>query len=137
MNSYTPLYSNIMKRDRVLHIPLFLHFTDNNAEIDRQAENYDRLWKIRTIFDTLNYAYEKYYNHSEHLAVDEIIVKFNCSPKIIRIIKSRRMRWTGHVARVGEKRNAYRILVGKPKGKRPLQRCSRMWEDNIKWILEI
>jgi hypothetical protein len=42
------------------------------------------------------------------------------SPSVIRIIKSRRMRWTGHVARMGEKRNAYRILVEKPQGKRPL-----------------
>jgi hypothetical protein len=42
------------------------------------------------------------------------------SPSIIRIIKSRRMRWAGHVARMGEKRNAYRLLVGKPDGKRPL-----------------
>jgi hypothetical protein len=44
------------------------------------------------------------------------------SPRIIRIIKSRRMRWAGHVARMGEKRNAYRLLVGKPDGKRPLGR---------------
>jgi hypothetical protein len=42
------------------------------------------------------------------------------SPRIIRIIKSRRMRWAGHVVRMGEKRNAYRLLVGKPEGKRPL-----------------
>jgi hypothetical protein len=42
------------------------------------------------------------------------------SPNIIRLMKSRRMRWAGHVARMGEKRNAYRILVGKPEGKRPL-----------------
>jgi hypothetical protein len=44
------------------------------------------------------------------------------SPSIIRIIKSRRMRWTGHVARMGEKRNVYRLLEGKPEGKRPLGR---------------
>jgi hypothetical protein len=43
------------------------------------------------------------------------------SPSIIRMIKSRRMRWAGHVTRMGEKRNAYRILVGKPEGKRPLE----------------
>jgi hypothetical protein len=46
------------------------------------------------------------------------------------IIKSRRMRWAGHVARMREKRNAYRILVGKPEGKRPLGRHRRRWEDN-------
>jgi hypothetical protein len=54
------------------------------------------------------------------------------SPSIIRIIKSRRMRWAGHVARMGEKRNAYRLLVGKTEGKRPLGRRRRRWVDNIK-----
>jgi hypothetical protein len=58
------------------------------------------------------------------------------SPNIIRIIKSRRMRWAGHVARMGEEMNAYRILVGKPEGKRPLGRHRRMWEDNIRMDLE-
>jgi hypothetical protein len=54
------------------------------------------------------------------------------SPSIIRIIKSRRMKWEGHVARMGEKRNAFRILVGKPEGRRPLGRPRRRWVDNIK-----
>jgi hypothetical protein len=58
-----------------------------------------------------------------------------CSPSIIRIIKSRRMRWAGHVARMGEKRNAYRILVGKPERKKPLGRPRRRWVDNIKMDL--
>jgi hypothetical protein len=57
------------------------------------------------------------------------------SPSIIRIIKSRRMRWSGHVARMGEKRNAYRLLVGKPEEKRPLGRPRRSWVDNIKMDL--
>jgi hypothetical protein len=52
------------------------------------------------------------------------------SPSIIRIIKSRRIRWAGHVARMGEKRNAYRLLVGKPEGKRPLGRPRRRWMDS-------
>jgi hypothetical protein len=50
-----------------------------------------------------------------------------CSPDIIRMIKSRRMRWPGHVTRMGEKRNAYGILVGKPEGKRKLRRPTRKW----------
>jgi hypothetical protein len=50
---------------------------------------------------------------------------------IIRIIKSRRMRWMGHVARMGEKRHAYRLLVGKPEGKEPLGRPRSRWMDNI------
>jgi hypothetical protein len=57
------------------------------------------------------------------------------SPSIIRIIKSRRMRWAGHVTRMGEKRNVYRLLVGKPEGKRPLGRPRRRWIDNIKMVL--
>jgi hypothetical protein len=54
------------------------------------------------------------------------------SPDIIRMIKTRNMRWTGHKARMGEKRNAYSILVGKPEGKRSLGRPRRRWVDNIK-----
>jgi hypothetical protein len=54
------------------------------------------------------------------------------SPSIIRKIKSRRMRCPGHLARMGEKRNAYRLLVGKPEGKRPLGRPRRSWVDNIR-----
>jgi hypothetical protein len=57
------------------------------------------------------------------------------SPNIIITIKSRRMRWAGHVARMGEKRNAHRILVGKPEGRRPLGRPRRRWVDNIKMDL--
>jgi hypothetical protein len=57
------------------------------------------------------------------------------SPSIIRIIKSRRMRWAGHVARMGVKRNAYRLLVGKPEGKRPLGKPRRGWADNIRMDL--
>jgi hypothetical protein len=54
------------------------------------------------------------------------------SPNIIRMINSRIMRWAGHIVRMGETRNAYRILVGKPEGKRPLRRPRHWWVDNIK-----
>jgi hypothetical protein len=57
------------------------------------------------------------------------------SPNIVRVIQSRRMRWVGHVARMGEGRGVYRILVGGPEGKRPLGRPRRRWEDNIKMDL--
>jgi hypothetical protein len=57
------------------------------------------------------------------------------SPNIIRVIKSRRLRWAGHVARMGERRGAYRAIVGKPEGRRPLGRPRRRWEDNIKMDL--
>ena len=55
---------------------------------------------------------------------------------IMRVIKSRRMRWAGHVARMGEERGAYRVLVGKPEGKRPLGRPRRRWVDNIRMDLQ-
>jgi hypothetical protein len=58
------------------------------------------------------------------------------SPNIIRVIKLRRMRWAGHVARMGEGRGAYRILVGRPEGRRPLGRPRRRTEDNIKMDLQ-
>jgi hypothetical protein len=54
------------------------------------------------------------------------------SPSIIRIIRSMRIRWAGHVTRMGEKRDACRLLVGKPRGKRPLGRPRRRWVDNMK-----
>jgi hypothetical protein len=57
------------------------------------------------------------------------------SPNIIRVMKSKRLRWAGHVARMGERRGAYRSLVGKPEGRRPLERPRRRWEDNIKMDL--
>jgi len=57
-------------------------------------------------------------------------------PNIVRVVKSRRMRWAGHVACMGEDRGMQRILVGKPEGKRPLERPRRRWEDNIKMDLQ-
>ena len=58
------------------------------------------------------------------------------SPNIVRVIKSRRIRWAGHVARMGEGRGVYRVLVGKPEAKRPFERPRRGWEDNIKMDLQ-
>jgi hypothetical protein len=54
------------------------------------------------------------------------------SPNIVRMIKSRRMRWVGHVAHMGEGRGVYRVLVGMPEKKKPLGRPRHRWEDNIK-----
>jgi len=59
-----------------------------------------------------------------------------CSPNIVRVNKSWRMRWAGHVACMGERRGVYRVLVGKPEGKRPLGRPRCRWEDNIKMDLQ-
>jgi len=58
------------------------------------------------------------------------------SPNIVRVIKSRRMRWAGHVARMVEERVVYRVLVGKPEGRRPVRRPRRRWVDNIRTDLQ-
>jgi len=71
---HTPFYGETMTRDRFLHILRFLHFADNSQRPD-QGEEYNRLWKLRTVFDTLDDNYPKFYNPSENLAVDEVIVK--------------------------------------------------------------
>ena len=64
------------------------------------------------------------------------IKRRQCGPGIVRVVKSRRMRWAGHVARMGEDRGVHRVLVGKPEGNRPLGRLRRRWEDNIKMDLQ-
>jgi hypothetical protein len=57
------------------------------------------------------------------------------SPNIVRVIKSRRLRWVGHMAHMGEGRDDYRVLVSRPEGKRPLGRPRHRWKGNIKWTL--
>jgi hypothetical protein len=57
-------------------------------------------------------------------------------PNIVRVVKSRRMRWAGHVARMGEGRGVHRVLVGRPEGRRPLGRPRRRWEDDIRRDLQ-
>ena len=59
------------------------------------------------------------------------------SPNIVQVIKSRRMRWAGHLVSIGEKRGVYRVFVGKPEGKRPLGKRRRRWDNNIKMDLQI
>jgi hypothetical protein len=63
---------------------------------------------------------------------NEVLNDLYCSPCIIRVIKTRRMRWAGHVARMGEKRGVYSVLMGKPEGTRPLGRPRHRSEDNNK-----
>jgi hypothetical protein len=67
---------------------------------------------------------------------DEELHNFYSSPDIILMIKSRMIRWAGHVARMGKIKNAYKVLVRKPEGGKPLERPSHRWEDNIKIHLE-
>jgi hypothetical protein len=117
----------------VLHAQLVLHGCETWSLILRE-EHRLRVFEnraLRRIFgpkrDEETGDWRKLHNEELH--------NLYSSPSIIRMIKSRRMRWAGHVARMGEKRNVYRILVGKPEGKRPLVRSRRRWADNIKMDL--
>ena len=67
---------------------------------------------------------------------DEELNDLSSSPNFVRVIKSRRKRWAGHVARMGDRGGVFRVLIGKPEGKRPLGRPRRRWEDNIKMDLQ-
>jgi len=67
---------------------------------------------------------------------DEELNDLYSSPNIVRVTKSRRTRWAGHMARMGEEREVYRVLVGKPEGKRPLGRPRHRWVDNIRMDLQ-
>ena len=83
---------------------------------------------VLVIHHTINVYWRKLYN--------EELSDLYYLPNIVRVVKSRRMRWAGHVARIDEGRGVYRVLVGKPEGKRPLGKPRRGWEDNIKIDLQ-
>jgi hypothetical protein len=72
----TPFYSNVMARNHFFHILRFLHFESNDDPPNHDDANYDRFWKIRKIFDTLNNKFCEMYSPTEHLAVDEVIVLY-------------------------------------------------------------
>jgi hypothetical protein len=99
-----PLYTEIQTK--------FAHMTTNSTSEKRNKRK------------NLIYTFNTRLNGELHVLYS--------SPDIIRQIKSRRMRWAGHVSRVGEGRNVYRVLVGKPEGKKPLEKPRRRWKDAIK-----
>jgi hypothetical protein len=86
------------------------------------------------------HSHHHYHHHHHHHCVTEGYegpCDLHFSPNIVRVIKARRMRWAGHVARVVERRGVYKDFVGKPEGKRPLRRPSRRREDNIKMDIQV
>jgi hypothetical protein len=98
-------------------------------------------WVLRRIFgpkrDEVIWEWKRLHNEQLYAVYwrrlhNEQLYAVYSSPNIIRVIKSRRLRWAGHVARMGKRRGEYRALVGKPEGRRPLGRPRRRCEDNIK-----
>jgi len=89
-------------------------------------------WVLRKIFGPKRDEVTGEWIKLQNKEVDNLC----CYPSIVRVIKSSRMRWTRHVARMGQRRGVYRVLVDKPEGKRPLGKPRRRWEDNIKMDLQ-
>ena len=94
---------------------------------DRRMSQPHRFEALKTIFNYATLFLQRF--AMRKFSTD---LSGNFSNRIVRVVKSRRMRWVGHVARMGEGRGVHRVLVGKPEGKRPLGRPRRRWEDNIK-----
>ena len=90
---YIPFYGTMMKWDQYLHILHYLHFTDNRNEPDRTDEKYDRLCKIRNLFEILNATFSKFYNPSDNLAIDEVIVSFKGRAIFKQYIPKKRKRF--------------------------------------------
>jgi hypothetical protein len=115
-------YHNVTTADNVAHI--------NNYRITTTNRNNDEIKHISNC--NMLVAMKSEEDGSWGKLNDDELHNLHSSPNIVRVIKSRRLMWVGHVARMGEGRGVYRVLVGRPEGKRPLRRPRRRWEDNIK-----
>ena len=127
--------------------PSFISAVESTHFISRHVLKYDftgnldsQVWIDQsTLLDTHIFFHEQAIDLATYITYVEEYEELNdlySSPNIVRVIKSRRMRWAGHVARMEEGRGVHKVLVGKPEGKRPLRRPRRRWEDNIKMDLE-
>ena len=89
----TPMFRKIMPRDRFISILKFLHFADNDGKPSKNSLDYDRLWKIRNIFDKLNFAFKQLYEPTKEIAVDEVIIKFKGRVLFRQYIPKKRKQW--------------------------------------------
>ncbi|XP_054722415.1 piggyBac transposable element-derived protein 4-like [Uloborus diversus] len=106
----TPIFGKSMSRDRYLQILKFLHFANNENSPDRNDPNYDRLWKIREVFDHINLYFRSLYDPTEELSIDEVIVKFKgrCSSRTSRSLIGRALGVIGEIFSV----TALELAVG-------------------------
>jgi hypothetical protein len=89
----TPIFRKVMPRDRFTMLLKFLHFSNNNEKLSKYNPFYDRLWKIRDVFDLLNASYKEAYDPAENLAIDEVIVKFKGRVIFRQYIPKKRKQW--------------------------------------------
>ena len=115
-----------------MHVVLYGHET---WSLTLREEHRLRVFENRVLRRIFGPKRDKVIGEGIKLHNEELNV-LDSSPCIVRVIKSRRMIWAGHVARMGERRGVYRVLVGKPEGKRPLGRSICRWEDNNKMELQ-
>ena len=137
---YVYLFSNLLSKNLKFRIYRIINFTvvlyeRETWSLTLREERKPRVFEnmvLRRIFgprrDEVTGEWRRLHN--------EELNDLYCSPNIVRVIKSRRMRWAGHVARMGEERGVYRVLVGKPEGRRPLGRPRRRWVENIRMDLQ-
>ncbi|GFV79630.1 piggyBac transposable element-derived protein 4 [Trichonephila clavipes] len=89
----TPIFREVMPRDRFLMILKFLHFSDNSLKESRDSPTYDRLWKIRKVFDFFNRIFKEVYDPTENLSFDEVILKFKGRVLFKQYIPKKRKQW--------------------------------------------
>ena len=90
----------------------------------------------KIVFKKQGRQFRIFFSNVQFTLHNEELSELYALPNSLRVVKSRRMKWAGHVARMGEGRGVHRVLVGKAEGKRPLRRPRRRWEDNIKMYLQ-
>lgn len=116
----TPIFRKIMPRDRFISILKFFHFENNHNKPSKDSQDYDRLWKIRKIFDMQNAAFKKAYDPSEELALDEVIVKFKGRVAFRQYIPTKRKQWGIKMYKISDKTGYtydMRVYLGNDKNK--------------------
>jgi hypothetical protein len=118
---------------RTIILPVVLYGCETWSLALREERRF-RVFENRVLRRTFGRKRDQVIKKLRRLRNKELYALYS-SPNIIRVIKSRRLRWVGHVARMGERRGAYRVLVGEPEERGPLRRRGRGWVDNIKMDL--
>ena len=129
------LFKNLkIKIYRIIILPVVFYGCETRS-LTRREERKLRVFENRVLRRIFASRRDEVMGEWRRLHNEELNDLYS-SPNIVRVIKLRRMRWAGHVARMGEEMVVYRVLVGKPEGRRPLGRPRRRWADNIRMDLQ-